>query len=148
LNVIPAQKAGNVASTAGLTDPSGWCPVNPKTCESALQKGVHVIGDAAIQDPMPKSAYAANSQAKVCASAVVALLNERAPGEPSWINTCYSLIGPEYGISIADVYALTERGVIGQVQGAGGLSPDDGKRALEAVYAKNWYENIVSDTFG
>lgn len=148
LNVIPAQKAGNIAHAAGLTERSGWCPVVHKTWESALHSGIHVVGDAAIQEPMPKSAFAANSQAKVCADAVVAFLNGRTPGEPSWINTCYSLISPEYGVSIADVYALTEQGVIGKVEGAGGLSSEDNDRALEAAYAKSWYENIVSDTFG
>jgi sulfide dehydrogenase [flavocytochrome c] flavoprotein subunit len=148
LNVIPAQKAGNIAFAAGLTDRSGWCPVNYRTWESALQTGIHVIGDAAIQEPMPKSAFAANSQAKVCADAVVALLNDRGPGEPSLINTCYSLLGPQYGISIAGVYTLNERGLIGQVKGAGGLSPEDGNRELEAAYAKSWYVNIMNDTFG
>ncbi|MGH8503008.1 MAG: NAD(P)/FAD-dependent oxidoreductase, partial [Gammaproteobacteria bacterium] len=147
LNVIPPQMAGLIARNAGLTDQSGWCPIDHKTCESALQKGIHVIGDAAIQDPMPKSAYVANSQAKVCADAVVALLNERTPGEPSWINTCYSLVGSEYGISIADVYALNPRGLVEPVAGAGGLSANDGNRALEAAYAKSWYTNIVNDTF-
>jgi sulfide dehydrogenase [flavocytochrome c] flavoprotein subunit len=97
---------------------------------------------------MPKSAFAANSQAKVCADAVVALLNDRGPGEPSLINTCYSLLGPQYGISIAGVYTLNERGLIGQVKGAGGLSPEDGNRELEAAYAKSWYVNIMNDTFG
>ncbi len=148
LNVIPPQMAPEIARTAGLTDESGWCPVDYRTWESALRKGIHVIGDAAIQDPMPKSAYAANSQAKVCADAVVALLNKRTPGEPSWINTCYSLVATEYGISIADVYALNGRGVITQVPGAGGLSAVDENHGLEAAYARSWYMNVVNDTFG
>jgi sulfide dehydrogenase [flavocytochrome c] flavoprotein chain len=148
LNVIPPQRAGRIAQVSGLADETGWCPVDPKTAESTLQRGIHVIGDAAIQDPMPKSAYAANSQAKVCADAVVALLNERTPGEPSWLNTCYSLVGPEYGISVADVYTLNGRGTLGTVSGAGGLSRGDGDRKLEAIYAKSWYQNIVRDAFG
>jgi sulfide dehydrogenase [flavocytochrome c] flavoprotein subunit len=148
LNVIPLQKAGQIAQSAGLTDHSGWCPVDYTTWESALQRGVHVIGDAAIQDPMPKSAYAASSQAKVCADAVVALLNDRTPGEPSWINTCYSLVGPQYGISIAEVFELNRKGGIQTVPGSGGLSPQDGNHELEAVYARSWYTNIVNDTFG
>jgi sulfide dehydrogenase [flavocytochrome c] flavoprotein chain len=148
LNVIPPQKAGQIAQSAGLTDHSGWCPVDYTTWESALQRGVHVIGDAAIQDPMPKSAYAASSQAKVCADAVVALLNDRTPGEPSWINTCYSLVGPQYGISIAEVFELNRKGGIQKVPGSGGLSPQDGNHELEAVYARSWYTNIVNDTFG
>ena len=52
-NIIPAQKAGAIAEVAGLTDDSGWCPVTGKTFESTIHKGIHVIGDAAIQAPLP-----------------------------------------------------------------------------------------------
>src|SRR5207245_2293372 len=69
-NVIPPQKAGRIADVAGVTDRSGWCPIDPTTFESKLQPGVHVIGDAAIAGAMPKSAFAANSQAKTCAAAI------------------------------------------------------------------------------
>ncbi len=40
---------------------------------------IHVIGDAAIAGAMPKSAFAANAQAKVCAAAVAALLAGETP---------------------------------------------------------------------
>lgn len=148
LNVIPAQKAGHIAQVAGLADDSGWCPVNQATWESTLHPNVHIIGDAAIQAPLPKSGYAANSQAKVCAAAVVALLNGEEPPTPSWVNTCYSLIGPNHGISVAMVYDLTSDGKVGKVKGSGGLTPKDGNYALEAVYAKSWYANIISDIYG
>ena len=69
-NVIPPQKAGRIAEVAGVADRSGWCPINPVTFESTLQPNIHVIGDACIAGAMPKSAFAANSQAKVCAAAV------------------------------------------------------------------------------
>src|SRR5438094_1889982 len=68
-NVIPPQKAGRIAEAAGVADRSGWCPIDPVTFESKLQAGIHVIGDAAIAGAMPKSAFAANSQAKACAAA-------------------------------------------------------------------------------
>lgn len=148
LNVVPAQKAGVLAERAGLTDDSGWCPVDHKTFESTRQKNIHVIGDASVAAPMPKSGYSANSQAKVCAAAIVDLLNGREPGTPSWVNTCYSLVGPSYGISVAMVYRLTEQGAIGKVEGSGGLTPADGNRALEAIYAESWYNNVVDDMFG
>ncbi len=147
LNVIPAQKAGWIASHAGLTDDSGWCPVDHVTCESTIKKNIHVIGDAAILSPMPKSGYAANSQAKVCAASVVALLNGNQLDVPSWVNTCYSLIAPDYGISVAMVYDLKD-GKIGKVKGSGGLTPKDGNRALEAIYTESWYKNITDDMFG
>src|SRR6185436_1734009 len=68
-NVIPPQKAGRIAEAAGVADRTGWCPIDPVTFESKLVPGVHVIGDAAIAGAMPKSAFAANSQAKTCAAA-------------------------------------------------------------------------------
>ena len=53
---------------------------------------------------MPKSAFTANAQAKVCAAAVAKLLAGGKPDEPKLINTCYSLVAPDYGISVAGVY--------------------------------------------
>ena len=147
LNVIPAQKAGHIAAVAGLTDASGWCPVDHLTWESKMHKGIHVIGDAAIQAPLPKSGYAANSEAKVCAAAIVALLNGRTPDAPSWVNTCYSLLTPEHGISVAGVYKY-DNGKVAEVKGAGGLTPKDGHFSLEASYAESWYKNIIDDMFG
>ena len=47
-NIIPPQAAGQIALDSGLADDSGWCPVDKKTFESTLHKGIHVIGDACI----------------------------------------------------------------------------------------------------
>lgn len=149
-NIIPAQKAGTIAKVAGLTDDSGWCPISGKTFESTLQKGIHVIGDAAIQSPLPKSGYAANSEAKVVAAAVVDLVNGREPGTPSWVNTCYSIVAPQDGISVAMVYNLVD-GKVAKVAGSGGLTPMDSSaedRAREVQYAHSWFNNITSDIFG
>ncbi len=148
LNVIPAQKAGMIAHVAGLTDDSGWCPISGETFESTLKEGIHVIGDAAIAKPLPKSGYAANSQAKVVAFATVALLNGQEPPTPTWVNTCYSLVAPQYGISVAMVYELTKEGKVGKVKGSGGLTPKGGNHLMEAIYAESWYNNIADDIFG
>ncbi len=149
INVIPPQKAGHIAHAAGLTDKSGWCPVHLDTFESTLVPNVHVIGDASIATGMPKSGYAANSQGKVCAAAVIALLNEQEPGAPSYVNTCYSLIAPDYGISVAAVYRLAEdKSKIAKI--TGGLTPSDASDAMlerEVQYAYSWYNNIVDDMF-
>jgi len=149
-NIIPAQKAGEIAQLAGLTDDSGWCPIDGKTFESTLQKGIHIVGDAAIQDPLPKSGYAANSEAKVVAAAVVDLVNGREPGTPSWVNTCYSIVAPEDGVSVAMVYNLVD-GKVAKVEGSGGLTPMDSSpedRAREVQYAYSWFNNITNDIFG
>ena len=147
LNVIPAQKAGKIAHQAGLTNDSGWCPVDGKTFESTQRRGIHVVGDAAIASPLPKSGYAANSQAKVVASAVVAMVNGEEPPTPTWVNTCYSLVGPQWGISVAMVYDLQDNKVV-KVKGSGGLTPKGGNHLMEAIYAESWYNNIIDDIFG
>jgi len=150
VNVIPPQKAGAIAEVAGLTDDNGWCPIDQRTFESRLQKHVHVIGDAATAAPMPKSGFAASSQGKVCATAIVASLSGQDMPPPSLVNTCYSLVGPDYGISVAAVYRLGDDG-IAAVQGAGGVSPKDadaGFRIAESRYAVGWYQSITADIWG
>jgi len=149
INVIPPQKAGKIAFDAGLADDSGWCPIDLKTFESMVHKGIHVIGDAAIAKGMPKSGYAANSEAKVCASAVVAMLNGGDAPIPAYVNTCYSIVGKDYGISVAAVYQLAKDGSkITKV--SGGLTPTDAtaeQRKREVAYAYSWFDNITSDVF-
>ena len=150
LNVVPPQKAGEIAAKAGVVNEGGWAPVKPRTFESTLAADVYVVGDASIAAPMPKSGFCANSQAKVAAAAIVSSLAGREAPEPSWANTCYSTIAPDYGISVAGVYALAD-GKIVQVEGSGGVSPREASaefRKLEAEYAIGWYESIASDTWG
>ena len=149
-NVIPPQKAGRIAETAGAADRSGWCPVDPVTFESRQQPNIHVIGDAAIMGAMPKSAFAANAQAKVCAAAVAKLLGGSSPDQAKLINTCYSLVAPDYGISIAGVYWAAD-GQLKEVEGSGGVSPIDAPsstRALEARLADGWFKTITEEVFG
>jgi sulfide dehydrogenase [flavocytochrome c] flavoprotein chain len=149
-NVIPPQRAAPIARAAGVADRSGWCPVDPATFESMLQRGIHVIGDAAIMGAMPKSAFAANAQAKVCAAALVSLLDGEPPPEPRLINTCYSLVAPDYGISVAGVYRPRE-GRLVDIEGAGGTSPLEAPasaRAAEAAYAEAWFETITREAYG
>jgi sulfide dehydrogenase [flavocytochrome c] flavoprotein chain len=149
-NIIPPQKAGTIAQKAGVADRTGWCPVEPVAFESTLQPGVHVIGDSAIMGGMPKSAFAANAQAKVCAAAIVELLAGRKPVDPILINTCYSLVAPDYGISVAGVYR-PDKGVLADIPGAGGNSPLEvvgGFRGQEALYASSWFKTITTEVFG
>ncbi|MEN8261016.1 MAG: FAD-dependent oxidoreductase [Pseudomonadota bacterium] len=150
VNLIPPQKAGAIAHDAGLAGDMGWCAVNQRTFESAVHPKVHVIGDASVATPMPKSGFAANSQGKVCATAIVAALAGEEMPEPSYVNTCYSLLGPRHGISVAAVYRTDGDNIVG-VQGAGGVSPADASeafRAEEARYTVGWYQSITSSIWG
>jgi sulfide dehydrogenase [flavocytochrome c] flavoprotein chain len=150
INVIPPQMAGKIAREAGLTDSSGWCPVNPITFESSIHPGVHVIGDACIAGAMPKSGFAASSQGKVAVAGIIRLMQGKVPAPPSLVNTCYSLVAPGYAISVAAVYKLTSDGIV-SIKGAGGLTPmdaDDDQLSEEATYARGWYKNIAQDIWG
>lgn len=150
LNYIPDQKAGQLAFDSGLTQ-GDWCPINTKTFESKLVKDIYVIGDAAVAAPMPKSGFSANSQGKIVALQISRSLKDMPNiNPPKLANTCYSLLSPNYGISIAAVYnALDDK--IQNVDGAGGVSPEtdpDGHiRILEAKYAYAWYESQTADIF-
>lgn len=153
LNYIPSQKAGQLAFDSGLTK-GDWCPINTMTFESRMVPGVYVIGDASIAKAMPKSGFSANSQAKIAALQVArALKNLPIVTPPKLANTCYSLIAPNYGISVAAVYEAHEDKIVNlkKTHKSGGLSPkgaDDSYRMLEAEYAVGWYKNQMADIFG
>jgi sulfide dehydrogenase [flavocytochrome c] flavoprotein subunit len=148
-NIIPPQKAARVADLAQVADRSGWCPVDAMTFESKQRPNIHVIGDAAIMGAMPKSAFSANAQAKVCAAAVAKLLAGEKAVEPRLINTCYSVVAPDYGITVGGAYRPKD-GVLVDAEG-GGVSPIDAPastRAAEARYADGWFNTITTEVFG
>ena len=150
LNVVPPQRAGFIAERAGVTDATGWVPVNPWDFSASQVEDIYVIGDASEAAPMPKSGFCANAQGKVVAFAAAASLAGDPAPEPVWANTCYSVLAPDYGITVAGVYRVIE-GQIAEVPGSGGVSPreaDAGFRRREARYAAAWYQAICEDTWG
>ena len=150
VNIIPPQKAAQITQDADLTNDSGWCPVDLGTFESKKHKDIHVIGDASIATGLPKSGYAASTEAKVCASAVVSMLNGKEPPTTSYANACYSIIAPDYGISVVAVYKLAgDRSKIEKI--GGGLTPMDASaeaRKREVQYAYSWFNNMAAEMFG
>lgn len=148
LNVIPPQKAAAITLQAGLTDPSGWVPINHNTFNSLHDNHIYVVGDATIASPMPKSGFSANTQAKVAAAAIVNALQGK-PAEPaSLANTCYSLIAPNYGISVAHLYGIDKQKIIERSGGVSPLNADSHFRQLEAQYGSDWYDAITTDIWG
>ncbi|WP_108681998.1 NAD(P)/FAD-dependent oxidoreductase [Methyloceanibacter sp. wino2] len=149
-NVIPPQQAPRIAQDTGLADATGWCPIDPVTFESRLQPGIHVLGDASIAGAMPKSAFSANAQGKVCAMQVARLLNGEEPIRTKLDNVCYSLVAPDYGISVAGVYRQGDD-TIEAIENAGGVSPTHASekfRRSEAGYAQDWFQTITGQVFG
>jgi sulfide dehydrogenase [flavocytochrome c] flavoprotein subunit len=149
VNLIPVHRAGAVAAEADLTDDSGWCPVRHESFESTRYDDVFVLGDAAAS-PLPKSAAAGNSAAKVCAHAIAARLTGEDFGPPSFVNACYSFLEPDYAVGIAMVYDVAD-GRIRQLEEGSGTSPLDASRDYrreEAEDARGWYRSVIEDSFG
>jgi sulfide dehydrogenase [flavocytochrome c] flavoprotein subunit len=152
-NVIPPQSAARIAIDAGLASESGWVPVDTRTFEAQKAPHIHVIGDASLATPMPKSGYIANSTSKqAVAAAVAALRGEPAPADPVYYNTCFSHVGDDYGISVVNIFRPTDAG-FQETPGSGGVSPRGPlserreQRRLEALHADAWYASITQDAF-
>ena len=148
LNVVPPQRAGEIARQAGLiTANNRWCGIDWLTCESTAVKGVHVLGDATLSaNLMPKSASMANQHAKVAAAAVIALIKGQPVNpEPMMMNTCYSFVDAKNVIHVASVHAYNAADkTMTVVKGSGGLST--GPSELEGQYAWGWARNIWADS--
>lgn len=152
-NVIPPQFAASIALDAGLANDTGWVPVNARTFEADAARDIHVIGDANIASPLPKSGYVANSTSKTAVAAALADVTGReAPADPVYFNTCFSHTGEDYGVSVVGIYRVTEEGFTetpdsGGVSPRGPLSEQARNRRLEARAADAWYASITQDMF-
>lgn len=149
-NIIPPQAPARLAAEAKLASAHGWCPVRLDTFESTLAANVHVIGDACIADPMPKSASAANSQAKQCAQSIIASLGGRVPPQPSFDSVCFSLLGPGRALSIRARFGWADGAIqrLPELEAANGWNDESQGYAGEARNAESWYRAIVADSFG
>ena len=147
INIIPPQRAGDIARAAGVTDAEGrWCPVDFRSYESVLRPGVHVIGDA-IGSSLPKSAHLANGQAKICAHAVLSLLRgEDVAFDPVLANTCYSWVSAGEAMNISSVYRYDPSAQA--MRSVGAERPSESANKFEAYYAQAWAKNIWHDSFG
>ena len=145
-NVIPAQKAGRIADMAGVTD-GNWAPVNAADMSSKADPDVHVLGDSAQQGDMPKSGFAANSQAKVCAMAVRGALTGSKVFPAKFTNTCWSLIAADDGVKVGATYEATAE-KIAKVDGFISQTGEDAA-TRKATYEESvgWYAGITADMF-
>ncbi|WP_029461489.1 NAD(P)/FAD-dependent oxidoreductase [Serpentinimonas barnesii] len=149
-NVLPSMRAGDLALRAGLANVNNrWCEVNFQTFESVVAPNIHVLGDAIQGSPgMPKSGHMANQHGKVCAMAVVSLLQgQPVPQLPIIANTCYSFVNDTDAIHVSSVHRWdAERRTLLTVPGSGGVSVAPNE--MEGRYAIGWALNIWADTLG
>ena len=147
LNVIPPQRAADLARSAGVINLNNrWCGVDWLTMQSAVVPGIHVLGDSTFPGPaMPKSGHMANQQAKVAAAAIIQLLKgEPVNQTPVVMNTCYSFVTARDVIHVASVhqYDAADK-TFKPVPGSGGVS--SAANQIEGRYALSWADNIWSD---
>ncbi|MDP2733677.1 MAG: NAD(P)/FAD-dependent oxidoreductase [Hoeflea sp.] len=148
LNIIPAQKAGAIAAEAGLTDDSGFCPIMAESMRSTIDEAVFVIGDASIAGDMPKSAFSANSQAKVAAMTIRGDLLDSKVFPAKYANTCWSLIETDDSVKVGAQYAPGD-GKIASTQGfVSQTSEDAALRKSNFEESTGWYAGITADMFG
>lgn len=147
LNVIPAQKAGAIADAFGLVNETGYCPINPETMLSAMNPAIYVLGDASIAGDMPKSAFSANSQAKVAANAILAELAGGTRFPAKYTNTCWSLIETDDGVKVGAAYEPKD----GKITAVTNFISQTGETAelRKATYQESlgWYAGITADMF-
>jgi NADPH-dependent 2,4-dienoyl-CoA reductase/sulfur reductase-like enzyme len=145
-NVIPQQRAGEIAAKAGVTE-GDWCPINPENFSSKKVQNIYVLGDASIAAEMPKSAFSANSQAKVVAADIVAVLAKKPKFEPRYRNTCWSLLAPDDDVKIGANYTPKD----GKLEPSGSFVSQRGEPAdvRKQNYQESvaWYANITSEMF-
>jgi NADPH-dependent 2,4-dienoyl-CoA reductase/sulfur reductase-like enzyme len=141
INLIPPQRAGTIAVQADLVGADKrWCEVDHVTYESAKAKGVHVIGDATTGLPVPKSGNVANAMGKICATAIVHLLNGKQPPAIPPGNTCYSWVNDREAIAVVNAYRIAGGKVV-QIEQK--LTP--AQSALVGQRAVGWAQSIWAD---
>jgi NADPH-dependent 2,4-dienoyl-CoA reductase/sulfur reductase-like enzyme len=145
-NIIPSQRAGEIALKAGCGE-GDWCPVDPENFASKKVPNVYVLGDAAIANEMPKSAYAANSQAKLVASAIIAELARKQLPATRLTNTCWSLLAPDDDVKLGADYLAAD----GRLVATGGFTshPGDSAEVRKQNYLESvgWYAAITAEMF-
>jgi hypothetical protein len=147
-NVIPAQSAGKIALAAQLADQSGFCPIDPENMKSKMDANIFIVGDACIPGDMPKSAFSANSQAKVAAMVIRSELAGGRAFPARYTNTCWSLIAPDDNVKVGGAYEPGD----GKLKAASTFVSQKGEAAdLRKTNYKesvDWYNGIVADIFG
>lgn len=147
-NVIPGQKAGNIASSAGLTNDSGFCPIVPSTMQSQMDENIYLVGDSTIAGDMPKSGFSANSQAKVAAMAIRASVSGSKLFPARFANTCWSLIATDDGVKVGAKYEATPEKIAKTEGFISKVGEDAALRKRTYEESIGWYEGITADIFG
>ncbi len=148
VNVIPAQMAGKIARDAGLANQSGFCPIDAASMKSTVDPNIFVVGDASIAGEMPKSAFSANSQAKVAAMVIRAELTKSRAFPARYSNTCWSLIAPDDNIKVGASYEPVDGAIKASNSFVSQRNESADLRKQNYKESVDWYQGITTDIFG
>jgi NADPH-dependent 2,4-dienoyl-CoA reductase/sulfur reductase-like enzyme len=147
LNVIPPQSAGELVHSAGLANVAEhWAGVNPLSYESTAVANIHVIGDSQ-GTGQPKAGHIANAEAKVCADAILRLLNNLSPyGSPVTNSACYTPISADTATWLTAVFAYdAASGSMKPVPESSGAASAPSQKHYRRMF--DWADNLFADTF-
>lgn len=149
-NIIPPQRAGDIAVSAGCTE-GDWCPVKLDSFRSAKVEDVYVLGDAAIANDMPKSAFSANSQGLVAAADILADVAGKTRSPARYQNTCWSMVGPDNSAKIGATYnPVTKDGKSGLIASESFVSKTSETAELRRqnhLEGAAWYDSLTKQIY-
>ncbi|MFZ5537899.1 MAG: FAD-dependent oxidoreductase [Pseudomonadota bacterium] len=148
INVIPPHRAGVVAEMAGVANSAGgrWATVDVLSYESTAVPFIHVIGDASATT-QPKAGHIANQEAKVCADAIVRLLQGQQPDPAPVTNSaCYSPITATTASWLTAVYQY-DRSSKTMVPGGAGVVEAASISSKNFNQMNTWFTTLMSDSF-
>ncbi|WP_245779154.1 FAD-dependent oxidoreductase [Albimonas pacifica] len=148
-NVIPPQQAGAICFAAGVTDASGWAPVEATGLRSTLQPFIHVVGDSAATGAIPKAASAAASEGQVAAAAILHELDLGPEPTPRYRSACWSSIAEGDAVAEETEFAPGPDGRLAAVShriSQTGESADVRRANWADAFA--WYADLTADVFG
>ncbi len=148
VNVIPRQTAGRIAVDAGLANASGYCAIDPFTMKSRVDPGVFVLGDSSLAGDMPKSAFAANSQAQIVAQIVAKELLDKTPGTIVYHNRCWSLIDRDDSVVVGGTYRPTAEKIRQVESDISGLKDSREDRRTNYQDSASWYAGLTAALYG
>lgn len=147
VNVIPAQMAGEIARSAGLAPAGGYCAIDPATMKSTSDANIFVLGDACIAGDMPKSAFSANSQAKVAAMVIRGELTNARTFPARYVNTCWSLVDTDDAIKVGGRYEPKDGKITATETFVSKPGESDELRKETQAENMGWYAAITADMF-
>ena len=146
LNIIPNQKAAKIVFDSGLNI-GNWASVDAISYESTIQNGIFIIGDSQ-GTSQPKAGHIGNSEAKICADAILRKINNLdLYANPKTNSACYSPVSRTQASWLTAVYEYDSTTKNMKVV-SGANYPASGPASTKNYSNMfEWSTNLFADTF-